>query len=66
MSLAPRLPLDLGGIEQGSNDCCRADTHRDAGLHQLVPALLVRAVVLVVAITHDQISMAFGAGLEVA
>ncbi len=34
MSLA-RLFLDLGGVEQGSDDGCRADTDREAGLDEL-------------------------------
>ena len=43
MSLAARLLLDLGGVEQRGDDRRRADADRDAGLDQLVAALLVGA-----------------------
>ena len=43
MSLAARLLLDLGGVEQSGDDRRRADADRDAGLDQLVAALLVAA-----------------------
>jgi len=66
VSLAARLFLDLGGIEQGGNDGGRADAHGNTGLHQLGPALFVGAVVLFAAVAHEQTSMALGAGLEAA
>ena len=46
--LATRLLLDLGGIEKRSNDCSGADANRDAGLDELLPALLARVVHVVV------------------
>ena len=49
--LATRLLLDLGGIEKRSNDCRGAYADRDAGLDELLPALLA-GVVRVVVVGH--------------
>jgi len=49
--LATRLLLDLGGIEKRSNDRSGADANRDAGLHELLPALFA-CVVRVVVVGH--------------
>lgn len=67
MRLAARFLLDLGGVEQGSDNRRRADADRNAGLHQLVAALFVGAIRLVVIdVAHRAFSMAFGASWEVA
>src|SRR6185437_1503386 len=63
MSLAARLFLDLGRIKERGNDCGRADSDRNARLHQLCPPLFARFVAVV---AHGPSSMAFGAALEAA
>ena len=57
--LAALLLLDLGCVEQGRDDGGRADSNRNAGPHQLGPALLVSRVGIVVRVAHPALSMAF-------
>ena len=64
-ALGPRLLLDLGRVEQRRDDRGRADSHGHSGLHQLGASLLVGPVV-VVAVAHAGLSMAFLAGWEAA
>ena len=49
--LAARLLLDLGGVEKRGDDRRRADSDRDAGFDELLPALLA-GVVSVVVVGH--------------
>jgi len=60
MSLAARLFLDLGGVEQRRDDRCRPDADGNARLHQLGPALLIIAVEIAIIVAHRMFSMAFG------
>lgn len=48
MRLAARLLLDLGGVEERGDDRRGADTNRDPGLDELLPALLAGVVGVVV------------------
>src|SRR5205085_6579926 len=59
--LAALLFLDVGGVEQGGHNGCRADANGHSCFHQLVAALLVGAVGVVVAVGHRRLSMASGA-----
>lgn len=51
MTLSARLLLDLGSVEERGDDGGRADPDRDAGFHELRPALLA-GVITVVAVGH--------------
>lgn len=60
------LLLDLGCVEQGSDDRRRAYADRDAGFHQLLAAYFAGLVGLVIGVAHERLSMASRRYWEVA
>ena len=64
MTLAARLLLDLGRVQESGDDCCRPDADGHTGLDQLCAPLFAGAVDFIVFVAHSPTSMVFAADWE--
>jgi hypothetical protein len=59
-ALCSRRLLDLGGVEQGSDDRCGANSDGDTCFHEFASALVV------ILVTHVAFLIAIASGLSIA